>query len=511
MATKMISRLSLLTVLTVLLAACSKKTEYTHVIPADVNTIVSIQLHSLAEKAGLNDKENEAAKQKFIDAVKRGMNATASQHLEKVIQNPSQSGIDTHVPVYLFSSPTYSSTLVAKVSNIDDLRQTLDIMAQEQVCQPVAERDGYHFTTLAGSLLAFNETVAILFDATSTSKKEAIHQNLPALLKQTADNSVVKTPYFERLRKEKGDIAYYASLKSLPDLYRHSLTTGLGKGIDLKELALIGHTNFEKGKIVTDLEYYTENPEVKALLEKQSQSAQKMNDSFLKYFPKSTLVFLSLGVKGEEFYNLLQENEEFRNLTFGKVENIKEILSSLDGDISFGLIDVTMNGIPTFVTYADVKDNDGLKKLYEKKNDLGIGEELLQLGTDEYVYKTRNMSFFFGIKDKHFYLTNNELVYKSIGKAAEKSVKDTDYASKIKNQYFFMAINIQAIVDLPLVKMVKNVGGPSQMYYDVLSHIDYIMSTSSEKNKVEIGVYLKDEKTNALQQMVDFAKQFAGL
>ena len=62
MAKRMISRLSVLVVLMVFMAACSKKSEYTNVIPADASAVASIHLKSLADKSGLKDKENEAAK-----------------------------------------------------------------------------------------------------------------------------------------------------------------------------------------------------------------------------------------------------------------------------------------------------------------------------------------------------------------------------------------------------------------------------------------------------------------
>ena len=93
MVKKMISRLSVLAVLIVFLAACSKTSEYTNVIPADASVVASINLKSLASKAGLDDKENEAAKQKILEALKSGMNAATFQQLEKIMKNPSESGI----------------------------------------------------------------------------------------------------------------------------------------------------------------------------------------------------------------------------------------------------------------------------------------------------------------------------------------------------------------------------------------------------------------------------------
>ena len=43
MVKRMISRLSVLAVLIVFMAACSKKAEYIHVIPADASAVASIE------------------------------------------------------------------------------------------------------------------------------------------------------------------------------------------------------------------------------------------------------------------------------------------------------------------------------------------------------------------------------------------------------------------------------------------------------------------------------------
>ena len=143
MAKKTISRLSVLAVLIVFLAACSKTSEYTNVIPADASVVASINLKSLASKAGLDDKENEAAKQKVLEALKSGMNAATFQQLEKVMKNPGESGINVESPFYVFSSSSFPyPTVVGKVNNEDKLHASLDVMAKEQICQPVGEADG---------------------------------------------------------------------------------------------------------------------------------------------------------------------------------------------------------------------------------------------------------------------------------------------------------------------------------------------------------------------------------
>lgn len=103
------------------------------------------------------------------------------------------------------------------------------------------------------------------------------------------------------------------SPSSLLSAYANPLNYGISHNIDLKDLKMLGSLSFEKGKIELKVESYTENTELKALFEKQIKSTCPIENTFLKYFPKSTLALFSIGINGEEFYNVLQENEQFRN------------------------------------------------------------------------------------------------------------------------------------------------------------------------------------------------------
>ena len=515
MAKKMISRLSVLTVLIVFLTACSKTSEYTNVIPADASVVASINLKSLASKAGLNDKENETAKQKVLEALKSGMNAATFQQLEKVMKNPSESGIDIESPFYVFSSSSFPyPAIVGKVSNEDNLHTSLDVMTKEQICQPVSEADGYSFTTMNGILLALNNSTVMIVTVNGTSQTDKAKKGITDLMKQTADNSIVKCGAFQKMEQQKSDVNFFASMKTIPATYRNQASMGLPAEVKPEDITLVGGLNFEKGKIALKSENYTENDAVKALLKKQMESFGKANNTFVKYFPSSTLMFFNVGVKGEGLYNLLSENKEFRNtISIAKADEVKELFGSFNGDISAGLINVTRNIAPTFMLYADVKNGNALEALYKNKQSLGMkrGEDIIQLGKDEYVYKTKGMNIFFGIKDKQMYATNDELLYKNVGKAADKSIKDAPYASDMKGKNIFVAINADAILDLTVVKMVAGFGGQEvKTYIELANKVSYL-SMSSEGEISKIDLCLKDKDVNALKQIVDFAKQFAGM
>ena len=558
MVKRMISRLSVLAVLIVFMAACSKKAEYIHVIPADASAVASINLNSLADKAGLNDKQNEGMKQKMMEALKSGMNAAAFQQLEKIMKNPSQSGIDVKVPVFVFTSKTFiSPTIVAKVSNIEDLRASLDLMAKEGICQPIAEEEGYSFTSLQkNNLLVFNENAAVLTEAYGTSQMDVAKQTISTLLKQTEENSIASNGSFRKMQDQKGDINFFASMDAVPQMYTQQISLGLSSQIDLSEVKAVGNLNFEKGKIALQIETYSDNAETDALLKKQAQAVKKLNTTFLQNFPESTLAFLNIGVNGAAFYDLLFNNEEFRrNVSLAKADEVKSLFASFDGDISIGLINVTLNSVPTFAAYADAKNGNALKALYDNKKqlklDISIGlinvtlnsvptfaayadakngnalkalydnkkqlklgknEDIIQLGENEYVYKSRATNVFFGIRNKQMYATNDELLYKSISKPVEKSIKDAGYVSDMKGKNVFFVINMDAILDLPVVKMMAGFGGEEyQTYYKLASKISYIEAFSDSEGKTETAILLKNKDDNALKQIVDFAKQFAGM
>lgn len=262
-------------------------------------------------------------------------------------------------------------------------------------------------------------------------------------------------------------------------------------------------------------ENFTENPELQAMFDKQKKATCAIENSFLKYFPKSTLMYLSMGINGEEFYNLLLENQEFqKNFSIAKANEVKELFGTFQKDVAVGLINVTMNNAPTFLLYANVKSAAPVQMLYEKKNELGLkrGEDILKLGENEYVYKSRMLNVFFGVRDNNLYATNDEMLYKSIDKAVNPSIKDTEFASNIKGKHSAFVINTEAILGLPVVKMLGEYGGAQ--YATAIALVDkvaYMEAVGDPNNNAEMVIQLKDKNVNALKQIVNFIKEFAGI
>ena len=444
------------------------------------------------------------------------MNAATFQQMEAVLKDPAKSGVDVHAPIYIFNAPSFPyTTMVAKVQNEDDLLKLLEVTEKEQISSHVAEADGYSFVQInKQALLAFTPTTLMVVNYTGTSQLEKVKEGIPALLKQTEENSINSNTAFKKMQKQNGDINMLITPSSLLSAYANPLNYGISKSIDLKDLKMLGSLSFEKGKIELKIDNYTENAELKALFEKQAKSTCPIENTFLKYFPKSTLALFSIGINGEEFYNVLQENEQFRNdFSITKAAEVKDLFSAFQNDLTVGLINVTMNSNPSFLAYASVKNDAPLKALYEKKSELGLkrGEDIVKLNENEYVYKSRAINIFFGIRDKQMYATNDELLYKNACKTADPSAKETDFASSLKGKRTAFVINAEAVLDLPVVKMLAGFGGQEySTYYSLLGNISYLEAVGNE-DKATVTLQLKNKNVNALKQIVDFIKQFAGM
>lgn len=515
MKKNLFSRLVLMTTLIALVSACSKKSEYTDIIPSDASEVFVFHLKPLADKAGMNDKENQDALHKFTDAIKSSMNAATFQEFEKIMQDPQKSGIDFKEPIYLFNAPSFPYlTTVAKVSSEDDLHALQETLEREQICQHLMEGNGYQYTSINNQiLLAFNSTVALCVSYQGNSQLEQIKQSIPTLLKQTKENSINSTSVFKKMQKMNGDIGILVSQESLLGAYAKQINYGLTEEVTLKDLSILASISFEKGKISMKCDTYTENATTQALLDKQQKAVRPIENTFLKQFPQSTLMLLSLGVNGKELYNILQENEEFRaNFSIAKADEVKELFSTFQNDITAGLINFTMDSAPTFLLYADVKSTAPVNLLYDKKGDLGLkrGEDILKLDEDKYVYKSKNINLFFGIHDKKLYATNDELLYKSINKPMKPSAKETEYASGMKGQNFAFIIHIESILQLPFMKMMVEYGGPEHNMFYTLANKTTYMEVIGVDGKAELTLYLKDKNVNALKQMTDFVREFAG-
>lgn len=494
-----------LAILAWVVSACSQKTEYTNAIPAKAETVIAIQPAALADKAGLD----ETSLQKLKELLKKDTDASMQEYLETLLNDPAQSGIDFESPLYLFNIQSLLKNgfiAVAKVSDEANVQTLVNALQEQGLVSGTTPTDGYTLTE-GKLLMAYNASTLLMLGAQEGPQVAALKDSIAVWIQQTAEQSYSSKPAFKQMQEQKGDIKAVLPYTAIPSSYAQSY--GIPQDLPLKDISFIAALSFEKGSIDLHLAPYTENADLKTFLEKQAQAALPIKNTFIDYFPQSSLALLSTGMNGAALYEQLLENTAMGNdLSAKEAESMKAIFDMFENDLTVGLVNWSLNQSPAILAYATVKDAAPLKKLNDPallRRLPGKGK-LMELGEDQYVWHSGRESLFFGVRDRQFYATNDELLYKDIFKKCDPSAAETAYADGMKSKKMSIVLNIEAVSELPVVKMLLGLGGAKTAPYKaILDGISYLKS-ESDGTQGTISLQLKDKDTNALKQIAELGK-----
>ena len=83
-----------------LLASCTDGSKYVLALPDDAALVASVNLKTLSQKAGLNDEKEKSVARKLKAVL--GSDLSSRELVDKIIQNPSESGIALEDNIYFF-------------------------------------------------------------------------------------------------------------------------------------------------------------------------------------------------------------------------------------------------------------------------------------------------------------------------------------------------------------------------------------------------------------------------
>lgn len=496
------------------LASCSKSDDYLNVIPKDTPFVASINLKALGKKAGINDKDNKETSGKLTDMLKKEMNAASFEKLESIIENPAECGIDLGKPVYAFYSDKNDMILTAKVTDRESLANSIKLLVNDTEISELTEKEGYSFSQIDGySYIAFNGNTMIAVKGKTSEDSDKHKLNAIEILNGKNEESIASDKGFIRMQDKKADIAIYNNFEELDNGYKEILEKSIGIDGAAEECKLISGIFFENGKLVINSEFYTDDEKIKELYEEHNDYFSPIKNSLLKYFPKSSLCLMSVSIENDKIFEMLKENDDFqKNISLEDAETIEKVLKSTGKEITLGITDFNMTETPAIVVYAEAKNGDVLKELYKNKdnNPLTKYSKFTELEENAYLIQTGRDNIFLGYKDNMIYATNDENTYKNIGKKLEASAEDNSYAKDIKGKKVAYIVDFNALCRLPIMQMLLKSGNAQMTAIgNVLKNTDNMSVTYD--NEFTITIQMKDTKTNFLKQMIQLAKEFAGI
>ncbi len=481
--------------LTFLLSSCGEGNPYTNALPKDAAAVFSLDLNKMVQKCGLN----EQAQQSVREMLKTSLKGKADALVDKLMENPEESGLRLTDRVYFFVTPQMEmGGALVRVTDKGKLEDLIEVLHAQQACEAPADGDGCRWTVGGGGLMAWTDD-AFLVVGNNGDPKDLQHQ-ASMWLRQKKGEGYSGTPEFEKLEDAAEDVAMVTSLNIMPKTYLAPMTMGLPADLKLDNLKLFSTLDFQDGRAVMEVETLVEGQQFKDLLKKQAEVCGELDGTFLETFPANTVCWASAHMNGEKAYELLRENPTIRQELDNSMMplDFEAIFKAVKGDVALAMPEMSLT--PGVILYADVTNSEFLRTFEDLKPILAMTNgqmRLLDKGKDAYQFVAADgsmlgmgrgpVSLWLGVKDKRFYLTNQESL---IGREVKGlSLKDCSWAKDVKDKRFYLNVNFQALAAvLPQVPYV--------------SMLDYLTIESDNPTKGRMVLQMKNRQENVLKQLV---------
>ena len=492
------------------LASCSPKTEYTHALPKNASIVVGMELDQMANKAGLNGSEGEKVVKKLKTLMKGGLQGDAAQLAERIIDQPSESGLSFDDKVYLFATPHAEAlAILAKVTDEGKLETLMNVLQKESIATPLREESGCRWTQVGGALCAFNNGTFLLLQP-SKGDASGMKGTLLSLMRQKEGEGFASLPEFTKIEAPGNDIASVVNLSAVPYELTTPLRMGLSADIRLEDIKYFVSANFEPGKVVMNSESLISNPKILGFFDTMDKVIQPIQGKYLDYYQGNTLLWASGRIDGKELYRMLCQNPTIKQMLDNPLlpVDVEYIFSSIQGDFAVGRSTLYTDN---YLLYADVTNSDFLKTFEDLRPMLALtgGQIVLDnVGTDEYVMRTYEGNYYFGVKDNRLYVTNNRSFAEEAGRTYGASMGVKPWSAEVKQNRLYASVNLSAIA-----KAYRSYSFTGNKQVDtflmlLINQCNYLNASMPDWRQGKAELVLNDKDQNLLKLLVSMLEQF---
>lgn len=508
MSKKIFNNLLLIGIL--FLASCSPKTEYTHALPKNASIVVGMELDQMANKAGLNGSEGEKVVKKLKTLMKGGLQGDAAQLAERIIDQPSESGLSFDDKVYLFATPHAEAlAILAKVTDEGKLETLMNVLQKESIATSLCEESGCRWTQVGGALCAFNNGTFLLLQP-SKGDASGMKGTLLSLMRQKEGEGFASLPEFTKIEAPGNDIASVVNLSAVPYELTTPLRMGLSADIRLEDIKYFVSANFEPGKVVMNSESLISNPKILGFFDTMDKVIQPIQGKYLDYYQGNTLLWASGRIDGKELYRMLCQNPTIKQMLDNPLlpVDVEYIFSSIQGDFAVGRSTLYTDN---YLLYADVTNSDFLKTFEDLRPMLALtgGQIVLDnVGTDEYVMRTYEGNYYFGVKNNRLYVTNNRSFAEEAGRTYGASMGVKPWSAEVKQNRLYASVNLSAIA-----KAYRSYNFTGNKQVDtflmlLINQCNYLNASMPDWRQGKAELVLNDKGQNLLKLLVSMLEQF---
>lgn len=494
----------------VLLASCGSEqgSACLKLIPENAVVVARFDVKKSLEAIGY-DKEKDL-REKMKQTVKEAVDdKDFAEKICSIIDNPSESGIDTDCPLYLYVSANMSN-IVGLVGTPSDRNKMAELLGKLIGDVKLEETDGVSYFDLDQAAIAFTDDWFFVGMAMGGGK------SLAKDLKELANASeapILKNEDFKKMMELEGMAQMLISGKGLNDaISKLAMLGDEGKEIEkaikkalpgkLEDISILANGNYDKGISTGTTELLTFSDEWKQAVNNFDAILGDIDAKSAALASGEGIAVLA-NINGEKLYDLVEKAAN----TFGfndedTMSTLKTFISTVTGNICFSMTGFSGNDTPELSAYASTKDAAIINTVSEALGD----EDIQKIDDHNYVMNNYNWEWnditgdlektdlvnkaAFGFKDG--------LTYVVFGKepVAFQTPAKSVPSNLIKGKGFFCYINYD--IFKKIVALANDNAINTQMAVEMCDMMDYVEAHYEGNGLFTMRGEMKDKNASIL-------------
>jgi hypothetical protein len=500
------------------LGSCTKKDDYTILIPTDADFVALINPKSIAEKGNFN-KIDQYKFYQFASSELKNQDVAINELLTKIKENPTSAGIDVISPIYLFGQKINGKNMVAMITNMrdkDDFEENLKTIYKGLYKNDVNFVNNDGFSTIEGfnkPFMAWNKSQFIVIVSEFGVGEKPIKDYFTKIINDKHSLAEENNSFADFVKKSQDINLWYTGnfLKNFSKRDENST-----KNLDFTKSSWVNLISFTSDGINFTQKFHPDAI-TKVELEKRPMWKSKINTDFFKYFPAQSYMNVGIGIYPSNSRYIF-ENENFLTDFLEQYDfDLDKLEQSFEGEALFSIFDfevgkafnpkdffgkkeefIKQTVFPQFVLAGKMKNdiffNEFIKSHQDKIKRVG-GYYMLPITSTKTIYLT--------YKGNIMYFTNNltEMNQFLNNHVNPTNFVTTTYATEAKNSMFgYVNLNFANYPQQVQNYIYQQVPfGNTKEMQDILSNLDYIDYRVSDEYTKTGKIHMKKSDKNSLE------------
>ena len=359
----------------------------------------------------------------------------------------NETGIDFRQTVYGFVTPEGNIGLAAAVSDDDDLDDHLS---------GIRKRSGLTYGMLGTFIACHDGDKVLLMGPMASLHDEALMDEMAKLMDKDECTCVL----LDSAEVQDAPLSIRTSVSALPGRIRNLILPTSIKSLSAEALQMQISGMMKENKISMTASLVTGNESLREHIDKMLASLKPLTGNLVHQGPQDPVIWLAVGVKGNEILDVLRSNESIRTALLGAnmCVDLDQMIKATDGDVQLSVSKLSLRQ-QEWIIDAQVDDESFMKNASDWDMD--------------------KMHTYFGMAAPGVLYATNSMNQMQLAHETSPNTSLMLQMNQIKGSYLYATVNLKPLINTiaPAMMML----GYGKSFYNTVDYLNHLTFRIDDK------------------------------